>query len=884
MAPRVHTLANGLVLVLLEDHLAPVATFWVWYRVGSRNELPGLTGISHWTEHMLFKGTPSHPKGELSRFIERLGGRWNAFTWKDYTAYHTVLPAVHLSVAIDLEADRMVNTIFDPAEVERERTVIISEREGSENYPGYLLREEIDAVAFKAHPYRTPVIGWKDDLRRITTEDLVRHYRTYYHPNNAVAVAVGDFSADNVLAHVERTFGALPAWPAPAAPRSMEPDQEGERRVLLQRAGGATGHVYAAYHVPAATHPDLPTLLVIDGLLSGFTGVVPFDQVVSGRSARLYRALVDSGLAADASSSISPSADPTLFYLSAIARTGVPPSAIEDRLLAEVDRLATVPVPSGELEKVKKQSRAQYVYARDGVFRRAMAMGAFAVVSSTGAFDALPESIEAVTAGDVLRVASSYLHAANRTVGIYLPPSAGASSVHEPAAAYRSLRPQPRPAHHPGVFWKERPGRTRARAMPITSDVVTRVELDNGLTVLVKEQTASGLVAVQGYVKAGAMYDGPRSGLARLTASLLTRGTASWSSQEIAETLDGLGAAIGIGSGMETVGVSARALREDAAAVLAMAAEMLVRPTFPERELEIVRGEIATGLRMAQQDTRHMAERSFRALAFPAGHPHARMPDGDEAVIAGLGRDDLAAFHAQWYRPNSTLLAIVGDLPVADVVALVRRSFAPWERSGRWTLPDAPAAAAPEAVLRAEVRLPGKVQSDIIVGVPGITRADAMYYPAMMANLILGQLGMMGRLGERVREQQGMAYYAYSDLRAGLLAGPWWVRAGINPRNEERAIASILDEIHRFAADGPADDELADAREFLTGSLALRLETTAGIAQALAEIELFGLGLDYIERYPEIIRSISAEAVRKATERLPAAGYSVAVAGPPLNP
>ncbi len=881
MTPRISRLANGLLVILLEDHLAPVATFWVWYRVGSRNELPGLTGISHWTEHMLFKGTPSHPKGALTRFIERLGGRWNAFTWKDYTAYHTVLPAVHLDVAIDLESDRMVNTVFDPGEVEHERTVIISEREGSENYPGYLLREELDAVAFKVHPYRTPVIGWKDDLRRMTADDLVDHYRTYYHPNNAVAVAVGDFSADEVLGRIERSFGALPAGPQAPPPPAAEPPQEGERRVLLQRAGGATGQVYVAYHVPAATHPDLPTLLVIDGVLSGFSGVVPFDQVVSGRSARLYRALVDSGLAADASSAISPSADPTLFYLSVLARAGVAPAQIEARLLEEVDRLATQPVPSDELERVKKQARAQYIYARDGVFRRAMAMGALAVVSAPDAFDALPDRIEAVTSADVQRAARAYLSPANRTVGIYLPPGAGAAEERD-AAAYRA-RDEARPAHHDGVFWKDRPAPPQLRAVPITPAAVSRVKLDNGLTVLVKEQPGSGLIAVQGYVKAGAMYDGTRSGLARLTAALLTRGTVSWSSHQIADMLDGMGAAIGIGSGMETVGVAIRALREDAPAVLAVAAQMLLQPTFPERELEIVRGEIVTALRMAGQDTRHMAERRFRALAFPAGHPHARMPDGDEAVIAGVHRDDLEQFHAQCYRPDAALLAVVGDLPAAAVIASVRRCFGPWAGGARWVLPDVPAAAAPASILRAEVRLPGKVQSDVVVGVPGITRRHAEFYAAMMANLIVGQLGMMGRLGERVREQQGMAYYAYSDLRAGLLAGPWWVRAGINPRNEERAIASILEEIQRFASDGPDDAELADAQEFLTGSLALRLETTAGIAQTLAEIELFGLGLDYIERYPAIIRSISVDAVRRAAERLSAAAYAVAVAGPPAS-
>ncbi|HET6781013.1 MAG TPA: pitrilysin family protein, partial [bacterium] len=308
---HIHTLANGLTVLLQSRHTAPVATFWVWYRVGSRNESPGLTGISHWVEHMMFKGTPAHPGKALARYVDRLGGRWNAFTWKDYTAYHEVLPAEHLEVVVKLEADRMRDTIFDPAEVDRERTVIISEREGSENFPSYLLYEEIDAAAFKTHPYRSPVIGWKPDLRGITRDDLFSHYRSFYAPNNAVVVAVGAFDTENALELIRRSFEPIP--PAAVPPmRVTEQVQEGERRVTLERPGGATAYLHFAHHVPGAQDSDLAALLLLDGILSGFKGVVPFDQPQGSRSSRLYRALVETSLAADVSSSLIPSIDPTL--------------------------------------------------------------------------------------------------------------------------------------------------------------------------------------------------------------------------------------------------------------------------------------------------------------------------------------------------------------------------------------------------------------------------------------------------------------------------------------------------------------------------------------------------------------------------------------------
>jgi len=867
MALRVHTLSNGLTVLLIEDHAAPVVTFWVWYRVGSRNEIPGATGISHWVEHMLFKGTPAHPKGTLTRLVDRLGGRWNAFTGKDYTAYFEVLPAEHLSVAVTLEADRMVHTLVEPEEVETERTVIISEREGSENSPGYLLQEEVETAAFKIHPYRCPVIGWTQDLRAISRDDLVAHYRTFYHPNNAIVVAAGDFVPDEALGLIRDAFGALPPGPPPVPLRAHEPDQMGERRVTIQRAGGGAEYLHLAYHVPAATHGDLPALLVLDGVLSGFKGAAPFEGAIGRRSSRLYRAVVEERLASDVSSSINLSIDPTLFRIQATARTGVPLAALERRILAELEQLTRHPVGADELAKVKRQARAQFAYGQDGVFGKAVGRGLFAVVDSPEAFETLPQRIERVDANDLLRVVAAYLREQNRTIGRYMP---------EAGAAVTASRV----AHHPWLSWYDSRPTTSIRAQPITPAAVTRVELANGLVVLIHEARGSGLIAVHGYVKAGAMYDGDQSGIARCVAATLQRGTRSKTSQEIALALDTMGASLAVRADMEVATVSLRALCEDTAAALDILGDVLLSPTFPAEEIEKVRGEILTSLRIGLQDTRQVAERLFRTLAYPSGHPHAQLPDGELAAVETLQRADLVAFYEAAYRPEATILAVVGDLGVGDALRTVERVFTRWPRSGRWALPETPPTKGRDTPVRQDVRLAGKTQSDIVLGVSGVARTDPAYYEMMMANLVLGQLGMMGRLGDRVRERQGMAYYAFSDLRAGLLAGPWWIRAGVNPVNEDRALASLLEEVRRFQEQGPEEGELADARAFLVGSLAIRLETNPGIAQVLADIELFALGLDYLVRYPEIIARVTDEAIRRAAGRFPFHGYCAAIAGP----
>jgi zinc protease len=423
MTPTVRaTLANGLVVLLREVRTAPVATFWAWYRVGSRNEVPGITGISHWVEHMLFKGTPTLGKGELSRLVNRHGGTWNGFTWKDFTAYFETVPSEHIGLGIRIESDRMVNTVFDPDEVESERTVIISEREGAENSPDFALYEEVESAAYRVHPYRHAVIGYKSDLRAITRDDLLRHYRTYYTPRNAIIVAVGDFAADRLLEQIRAAFEALPAGPPVPPVRGVEPPQEGERRVVLRRPGGAVPVAHLAFHAPEVAHADFFPLLVADGVLSGFKGPGVFGgDGIGMRSSRLYRALVETQLAVEAGSAYRPSLDPALFEISMTLRPDVPADRAEAALLRELARLAEEPIDGAEMDKVRKQARAQWVYAADGVTQQAVLLGSTEVVAGGKFLEEFEERLAAVTAEAVQSAAARVFAERNRTVGWYHP-------------------------------------------------------------------------------------------------------------------------------------------------------------------------------------------------------------------------------------------------------------------------------------------------------------------------------------------------------------------------------------------------------------------------------------------------------------------------------
>lgn len=414
-------LDNGLTVILKEMHHAPVATFMLWYRMGSRQEKPGLTGVSHWVEHMMFKGTPQFPNGSLDRLISREGGHLNAFTWLDFTAYYETLPSGRIDLALDVEADRMVNTLMTEAEVESERTVILSERQMYENDPRFLLNEELTAAAFRVHPYHHEVIGDEADLRSMTRDDLYGYYRRYYAPNNAIAVVVGDFETAAMLAQIEAKFGTIPAGETPPLVTRQEPLPKGERRVTVNGPGD-TAYLTVAFRAPAASHPDYYPLTLLNAAFAGGSSLGMFGGGGTNKSSRLYKALVDTDLAAAAYGGMGPTIDPFLYTISAVVRNGRTLSEVESALDAELERLATEPITQAELDKALKRAKAQFVMAGESITGQTQLLGlAEAVVGDYRWFETVLDRLNAVTLNDIERVRRDYLQKRSRTVGWYEP-------------------------------------------------------------------------------------------------------------------------------------------------------------------------------------------------------------------------------------------------------------------------------------------------------------------------------------------------------------------------------------------------------------------------------------------------------------------------------
>lgn len=419
------TLPNGLTVLLKELHHAPLVSHWVWYRVGARNETPGSTGISHWVEHMQFKGTPRFPASQLDRAISREGGMWNAMTHMDWTAYFETMPAEKIGLALELEADRMVNSVFDKKETEAERTVVISEREGNENDPMFRLGESLLKAAFARHAYRHEVIGEMEDLRAISRDQLYSHYRRHYTPANAVLAAAGDFDSNEMLEHVQAAFGGIPAGePAACAPETDQPPAR-EERVVLAGQGDAL-YLQCAYRAPAARERDFFILTVIDSLLSGPASLAMFGEAsVSNKSSRLYKRLVEGDLAAGVSGSLQATIDPYLYTITAT----IAPDGDYTRTLAAIDdeikRLQDAPVAEEEIRKAAKQAKALFAYGTESITNQAFWLGYASMFADTTWFSGYVESLESVTPAEVLDAAQRLLQPQRRVVGVYQPVAAG---------------------------------------------------------------------------------------------------------------------------------------------------------------------------------------------------------------------------------------------------------------------------------------------------------------------------------------------------------------------------------------------------------------------------------------------------------------------------
>jgi zinc protease len=870
MAPtRVDWLPNGMRVLTRELHHAPVACVMVWYGVGSRNEPAGRTGISHFLEHMMFKGTQRLPMGALEEGVKLRGGMSNAFTNYDYTSYYQVLPARHLEFGMMVEADRMVNMNFDPDLTVRERGIIVSELEGRENSPHFWLQTGFMHEVFRQMPYRHHVLGYKDDIKATTGAWLTEHYQRFYRPNNATLVAVGDFDTDQLLQMAQSHFGSLEPG-APVEPLGLrEPEQTAERRFEVRRPG-PNPYLMAGYRMPGDDHPDIPALTVLSAVLSGGPSFAMMGGgAAMGRSSRMYRKLVASGLATYASAHPWGLAYEGLFLTNASPVPGVAPEKVEEAVFAEIEDVRQHAVPTDELERAKKQVRAQWIYAMESAMNQAVLLGATAMTDSVEGFDQALERFEAVSADDLLRVSQTYLKPERRTVGWFHPEAQAAkTSVPAPYKPPESELTGTTPDYQKPDAAKVEPPVPGKRSAILDRSRIVRRELAGGMTLLVypAETIPSALVRVQ--VEAGPCYDPEgKAGVARLASQLLTRGTQAYSADDLAIKTDSLGMSVRVDVGRETAVATLKCLPEDLNAGLDVLAEVLLRPTFPEDEFARMRERMLVGVKEAENDTRSVAARRLSEMLYPPGYPYRAPAGGTEESLKAITRKDVAQFHDRHFRPNGAIITVVGNVDPAEVEAGISRILAGWTGgAGRPTFPPVPLRQTAE---EAHAAIPGKTQTDIALGWPLVDRSHPDFLALEFLATLFGGNGTpaSSRLFRDVREKHGLSYYQYAAFGGALGAAPWTVHIGVNPSRVEFAADLLRRELRRLSEELVPQDEMEALKLFLEDYPAVQHESPERVAARLAEVERFALGLDFVERYPDLVRALTAEELQAVAAR-----------------
>lgn len=882
-------LANNLRVLISENHSAPVSTLLVVYRVGSRNEGVGYTGSTHFLEHMLFKGTEEHnaEKGNgLDDLLTQIGAYWNATTWFDRTCYYEVVPSEFFELCVKLEADRMRNLRLRQEDHDSEMSVVRNELERGENQPEEAMEKELYAIAFREHPYHHPTIGWRSDVEGVPMDRLRQFYNTFYWPDNATVIALGDFATDEALNCINKYFGAISAAPHPIPTvYTVEPPQEGERRFEISRAGDLP-RVWVGYHVPEAAHKDNYAVSAVRQILGS----------TYERSSRLYKSLIDTSLAADVFARHDDLRDPGLFIVGAVVNPEVDAREVEAILLAEMEKFAAAPVTPEELSRIKSANRKGTILAKADPSSMAFMLGEAESRADYNWLLDYDENFDAVSAEDIQRVAGLYFKRSNRTVGYFYPREGEdfedaslegeeeeLQEMEEAPEADSSVQAQP--------LYKESEMKTlmALNSSPVTiryekakkSDYLTRVEkvvLKNGLTVLLMKNPGTESVGVTVNLKAGRYFTSRDEGsVSELVGDLLSRGSRSYDKIKIAENLEEMGIPGGLEFYVDNyrVGLGTHLVAGDLSRYLDMLVDILRYPSLSEEELAKIKIEWNSRFVESKMSTKSMAWNKLRQSLYPADHVFYDK-DFDKQIeeLAAVTRADLVAAHERLYSPSATIITIVGDIEPKEALKLVEQRFGDWQDEKLTLKPadrqiEIPLVSPPEKAFTVEVFLPEKPSLDIVMAHPCAVRRDSPdFYAARIANAALGQDTITSRLGQVVRDRAGLTYGIYSGFSDTAYGGaPWTVSLTTNPKNVARALQLTRATLKDYIDRGIDKNDLEKESGRALGSFKVGLSSSLGIARVITEFEFLGLGVGELDKISSRYIDLTKEQVDEAMQR-----------------
>jgi len=854
-------LDNGLTVLTKEVHTAPVVTVQVWYKVGSRQEAPGVNGIAHQLEHMLFKGTNERPI-QFGRLFSALGSASNAFTSYDNTAYFGTVEREKLTALLTLEADRMQNSRIEASQLETEKRVVISELQGYENSPEYRLNRAVMRAAFPNQAYGLPVGGTKADVQNFTHAKVLDYYRQHYSPDNATLIVVGDFQTESVLSAIQETFGKVAKSSRSAALSNNKPQTTGipqptaNKTPIVLREEGSASFMQEVYPLPAVNHPDVPALDVMDYILTG------------GRNSRLHQALVESGLASEMSGGAANLIEAGWYELSATAAPGQKLEPIEQVLTSELTKLTDKGVTEEELQRAKTQLSANVILSLRDITSQAMQLGSDQSTAGDYRFtERYLAAVKTVSTADVQRVAKTYLTSSNRTVGFFEPTTLkGEPGETSTDGAQTSESFNAGPPVDPAEVAKylpplQSPGKSMSQSLP------QEFSLANGMRVLLMPDASNPTVTLSGHMLAGSEFDSTaKGGLASLTAENLMNGTKTRDALSLAKALEDRGASLGFSANREGVQVEGNGLAADLPILIQTFADVVQNATFPTDKLELTRQQSLTGLEVELDSPAQLGRRTFQQAVYPENHPFHAFPTPES--LQGITREDVLSFYQQHYRPDTTVLAMVGNFDLEKVRALLESQLSGWQATGQAPVANYPEVQLPKKIVQLNPVIPGKAQAVTLLGYRGIDRKDPRFYAALVLNQIVGGDTLSSRLGTEIRDRQGLTYGIYSYFQAGLQPGPFLVQMQTSPEDAQKAIASTISLLKQMQEKGVTNNEVSAAKRSLKSQYPVALANPDELAQTILRNEVYGLSKSEIREFVGQVESVTLEQVNQAAKEL----------------
>ncbi|MDJ0734127.1 MAG: pitrilysin family protein [Nostocaceae cyanobacterium] len=858
-------LDNGLTVLTKEVHNSPVVSLQVWYKVGSLQETPGINGIAHQLEHIMFKGTTNRPI-QFGRLLTALGSDWNAFTSYDQTAYYGTVESNKLKALLELEADRMENALIDAEALATEKRVVISELQGYENNPDYRLSRAVMKAAFPNHPYGLPVGGTKADVEKFQLQQVKEYYRNYYSPDNAVLVIVGDFDTAKTLKDVKEIFGKIPPNQKSRVEKNKHlplKNQSGSlfsassSKVILREPGGA-GLLHGVYPLPDVNHPDIPALDVMDYILS------------EGRNSRLQRALVESGLASEVKTYVNKMLAGGWYEVIVTANANSNLSKLDSVVKDAIAKVAAKGVTRVEVSRAKAQLEAEIILNNRDITSQAMQLGNDEITSGDYRYtDRYLAAMTEVTAADVQRVAKKYLKKELRTVGFFEPnntrtiASASIKSntktpARENLSAETTLNTAQLAKYLPTVDFT---------STPITQQLPQKFTLSNGLRLLLLPDSSTPTITLSGYIKAGKEFDPKnKAGLASLVADNLMNGTKTKDALDIAKTLENRGVTLNFKTYTEALEIQGNSLASDLPILMRTLADVVQNPTFPHKELELSRKQALTNLKQELDDPAEVARRTFFQSVYPENHPLHNFPT--QKSWRRIRRQDVINFAATHYRPETTVLVLTGDFAPQQVHSLIAEEFENWQVNTPAPKLDYPDVPVPDTVVRVNPVIPGKTQAITYIGNTGIKRENQQFYAVLVLNQILGGDTISSRLGAEIRDRQGLTYGIYSDMQAGKNFGIFSIEMQTAPEDANQAIASTRKLLEDVYTRGVTAAEVETAKQTLIGNYNVSLAKPEELTSKVLWNQLYGLKPKELRDFTQKIKKVTLEEVNQAAREL----------------